>query len=99
MLNPEKAIERFSHARACIRQAVHHIINQRRIGNLQYAKNPHIKYPNRYIGPTYAEIRMWIQREKNIHIETIARRVLDLVRAGEMRKETDESGRVHVYPI
>ena len=98
MSQVEQAVDRFAHSRALIRKAVHAITTQRRIGNLQYYADPYRKGPNRHVGPSYPEIRLWIQRELDIHVEAIDRRCRELFEFGEMRREEDEKGRVHVYP-
>jgi len=92
--------DRFAHSRAIVRKAVHAITLQRRLGNLQYYADPFRKERNRHVGPTYPEIRLWIQREMEIHVEGVDRRCREMFEkgTGEMRRETDEKGRVHVYP-
>jgi len=66
---------------------------------MQYYANPHPKKRrNTHIGPSYPEIRLWIQRELDIHVEAIDRRCRELFDSGEMRREEDVKGRVHVYP-
>jgi len=93
-------LDRFAHSRAIVRKAVHAITLQRRLGNLQYYVDPFRKERNRHVGPTYPEIRLWIQREMEIHVEGVDRRCREMFEkgTGEMRRETDEKGRVHVYP-
>lgn len=91
-------LDRFAHSRAIVRQAVHAIVIQRRLGNLQYYTLPTSKERNTHVGPTYPEIRLWITREKMFHVEGVDRRCREMFASGEMRRETDENGRVHVYP-
>lgn len=95
-----QVLERFAHSRAIVRQAVHAIVIQRKLGNLQYYTLPTSKERNRHVGPTYPEIRLWITREKGFHVEGIDRRCREMFEngTGEMRREVDENGRVHVYP-
>jgi len=97
----EKAVDRFAHSRAIVKQAIHAITRQRRLGNLQYYTLPTSKERNRHIGPSYPEIRLWITKEKKIHVEGVDRRCREMFAkgTGEMRKETDARGRVHVYPV
>ena len=92
-------VDRFAHSRAIVRQAVHAITTQRRLGNLQYYTLPTSKERNRHVGPTYPEIRLWITREKEFHVEGVDRRCRELFDLGEMRREVDVKGRVHVYPM
>ena len=95
----QEAIDRFAHSRAYVRKAIHAITTQRRIGNLQYYADPNEKKRNRYVGPTYAEIRLWISRELKVTVADVGRRCRDLFDLGEMCKETEPNGRVHVYPM
>jgi len=95
----EQVVDRFAHSRAIVKQAIHAITAQRRLGNLQYYTLPTSKERNRHIGPSYPEIRLWITKEKEFHVEGVDRRCRELFANGEMRKETDARGRVHVYPV
>jgi len=90
--------DRFAHSRALVRKAVHAIVTQRTCGNMKYYHDPFSKGVNKHVGPTYPEIRLWIQRELEVHVEGIDRRCRELFDSGEMRREEDVKGRVHVYP-
>lgn len=95
----QEAVDRFAHSRACVKLAVNTITTQRHMGNLQYYTRPDRTERNTHEGPTYVEIRLWIKREKGFIIENIGARCRELYDNGEMRKETEANGTVHVYPV
>ena len=93
----QEAIDRFAHSRACVRQAVFDITTQRKLGNSQYYADP-TQPRTEHVGPTYVEIRIWIEKNKEFIMENVGARCRYLFDCGEMRKEVDATGRVHVYP-
>jgi len=68
------------------------------MGNLQYYARPDRKTRNTHVGPTYVEIRLWIEEEKGFIVENVGARCREMFDSGEMRREEDVKGRVHVYP-
>lgn len=95
----EQTVDKWEHSRALVRKAVHQITTQRKLGNMNYYFSPFSEGPNTHVGPTYPEIRLWIQKEEDIHVEGVDRRCRELFDAGEFRRETDGKGRIHVYPV
>lgn len=94
----EQSVDRFAHSRACVRQAVYDITTQRRLGNSQYFADP-TKPRTVHVGPTYVEIRIWIEKNKDFIMENVGARCRQLFEFGELRKEEGSDRRVHVYPV
>ena len=91
----EKRVEHFARCRAHCRQAVNDIYNKRSNGDLQYFASDE---NNKWLGPTYMEIRFWIQERFRYWQENVQGRCKEDYDK-YLRKETDDNGRVHVFPL
>ena len=50
-------------------------------------------------GMTYMEIRVWIKKHKDFWMEGADARCRELYVLGHARREADEKGTIHVYPV
>ncbi len=58
-----------------------------------------LKAVNAKPGMTYTQIREYIRWHFHFTMEQVGARCRELYYSGYARKETDGSGRVHVYPV
>jgi len=95
-LNWEKRVAHFAESRAHVCQAVSDIVKKRKSDADYYRVKRN--GADSFLGPTYVEIRLWIREHKRYEMENVGARCRELYSLGWMRKETEDSGRVHVFP-
>ena len=94
----EKRSEHFARCEAIIMQAVNDIYEHRLDGKLNYFA---MDRDNTFLGPTYIEIRNWIEVHKRFIMENVGGRCRSLARDKRppwLEIEYDSNRRVHVYP-
>ena len=92
----EKKVEHFSRCRAHVYQAVKDIHGKRSNGDLKFFAEDE---NNTWLGPTYVEIRLWIHEHYRYWLENVGARCREGYNLDHIRKESEENGRVHVFPM